>query len=79
MFIIWGTKNDVKTDKTIGYSVCPNCGYNTEKALVKEKFKFTLFFIPIISVTKRRGICCPECGMYKELNASEYKEMLERQ
>ena len=79
MFIIWGSKNDLKTEKAIGYSVCPNCGCNTEKALVREKFKFTIFFIPVISFTRRRGICCPECGMYKELSSAEYKEMLDRQ
>lgn len=75
MVIVYGFKTTLKQGKNLGYSICPNCNHNTEKVLAKEFFKFHIFYIPLLFFTKRRGIVCPACGMYKELSAAEYNQM----
>lgn len=75
MVIVYGYRNKLKVQKNLGASICPNCGYNTEKVLAKEKRQFTLFYLPIFSQTVRKGLVCPNCGMYKTLDNSEFRQM----
>lgn len=75
MIIVYGTKHSLKKDKDLQPAICPNCGVMTQRGLCREKTKFHIFYIPLIVYTARRGVVCPKCGMYKELNASEYKEI----
>jgi len=75
MVIVYGYKTKLKVQKNLGVDICPNCGYSTEKVLAKEKRQFTVFYIPIFSQTLRKGLICPNCGMYKTLSSAEFKEM----
>ena len=75
MVIVYGSKNSIKIKKNLGVNVCPNCGMNTEKVLAAEKQQFTVFYIPIFSHTLRKGLICPNCGMYKTLTNAEFKEI----
>lgn len=75
MLIVYGAGNYMKKGKELGTSICPNCGYTTAKMLGKEKFKIHIFYIPIFLMTRRKGIICGCCGMYRELNSKEYKEL----
>ncbi|MBP5153175.1 MAG: hypothetical protein ILP13_09740 [Lachnospiraceae bacterium] len=78
MVIVYGYRNSLNVKKRMGMRPCPNCGYNTEQALAEEKFKATIFYIPIFSHTMRRGQVCPNCGMYRVLNRKEFKEELNK-
>ena len=44
---------------------------------IRQLDQVTLFFIPIVSLEKQRGILCESCGMIVPLDKAEYKRRRE--
>lgn len=77
MFVVYGYKYYLKQDKELSNLViCPNCGHNTRMVLAREKFMFTLFYIPVFGKVLRRVKACSCCGAIKTYKAKEYKNEL---
>lgn len=69
----WGTK--YKFDKDLEPAKCENCSHVAPRQLVKKKFIVKIFFIPVFSMTKKKGIMCDKCGYIQKLDSSEYNEI----
>ena len=74
MVIIYGTRTVFKREGPVGTSVCPNCRHNVMHTLCRQLNQATLFYIPIFSHQKQRGIMCERCGMITSVSAQEYRE-----
>ena len=70
MVITYGTRTLFKREGAWGHAICKNCGHDAPQ-------KVTLFFIPIVSLEKQRGILCESCGMIVPLDKAEYKRRSE--
>lgn len=75
MVIIYGTRTVFKREGPVGTSVCPNCRHNVMHTLCRQLNQATLFYIPIFSHQKQRGIMCESCGMITPVSAQEYREL----
>ena len=73
MVIIYGTRTVFKREGPVGTSVCPNCRHNVMHTLCRQLNQATLFYIPIFSHQKQRGIMCESCGMITPVSAQEYR------
>lgn len=77
MFIVWGTKGYEKDLGTVKISgVCPNCHNEITMVAKQVGRKFTLFWIPLFSVSTSYYIVCPICHAGKEISKQEMKELL---
>ena len=60
MIILFGTRHKFEEIDLLD-EPCPRCGYEPiEFGYIKEKF--TLYFIPIFTVSKKYALHCPKCG-----------------
>jgi len=63
MVITYGTRTLFKREGAWGHAICKNCGHDAPQTLCRQLDQVTLFFIPIVSLEKQRGILCESCGM----------------
>ena len=73
MLVVYGTRRKLKIENSLGVQTCPNCRYNTEQTLAKEKCHAHIYYIPIFFYTGWRFRFCPNCGIVEVLSKSEYK------
>ncbi|OYN95811.1 zinc-ribbon domain-containing protein [Enemella evansiae] len=69
MLILFGTKGFAEIVATLMYS-CRRCG-NQPLTLVKHGSKFTLFFIPLFTVSTRWSLVCNFCREEYQISAEE--------
>lgn len=78
MIIVYGYNTIFKREGSQGQAVCHNCGYTIEHTLCRQINQTTLFWIPIISITKQRGKMCESCGNIIPMNKHDYNEEKKR-
>ena len=69
MVITYGTRTLFKREGA--------CGHDAPQTLCRQLDQVTLFFIPIVSLEKQRGILCESCGIIVPLDKAEYKRRRE--
>lgn len=79
MYVLIGNQTKVEEDLWAGKTTCPKCGQQCDFHLVRLVQIATVFFVPIMSATKKRYIVCDSCDFTKELKRKEYKEIKKRQ
>ncbi|MFJ6279549.1 zinc-ribbon domain-containing protein [Arthrobacter subterraneus] len=70
MFILFGFKTAVK-ELFRRQAVCRNCGQNASQRVDERASKFTVFFIPVFTTSRRYSRTCAYCGITSELSRSE--------
>lgn len=75
MFIIFGTRGhrDVLGIRTL---VCRFCGHPAAQRLEKLTNKFTIFFIPLFSVSTTYRMQCARCAADSNLARQEAEHLL---
>lgn len=58
-------------------ATCRNCGAFIHHLLEEQATKFTLFFIPVLTVSRKFRITCTNCGYVSSLSARQ-RRALER-
>lgn len=65
MIILFGTRHKFEEIAPLD-APCPRCSYEPiEFGYIKEKF--TLYFIPVFTISKKYALHCPKCGGQFEL------------
>jgi transcription elongation factor Elf1 len=70
MLILFGFKTAMK-ELFRRQMVCPNCGQNASQRVDERSSKFTVFFIPVFTTSRRYLRTCAYCGITSELSKSE--------
>jgi hypothetical protein len=69
MLIVWGSKGFEKNlGDTIIQHECGNCNNHVTMQGKELGRKFTLFWIPIFTMSSSHYLLCPICGAGKELS-----------
>ena len=61
MFLIFGLSTKAELLGLVSF-VCQVCGNAGPHQLVREKTRFSLFFVPLIPIRTRNAVHCPVCG-----------------
>lgn len=75
--IVWGTRRRNSVLGQLQY-ICPGCHQPTFHALVRSKYWFTLFFIPIFPFSKGTTARCLKCGFQEKVNNKQADEMIKQ-
>ncbi|NJC24311.1 transposase [Arthrobacter pigmenti] len=70
MLILFGFKTAVK-ELSRRQAVCPNCGQHASQRIDQRATKFTLFFIPLFTTSRKYSRTCAYCGVTSELSKGE--------
>ncbi|HEX6797697.1 MAG TPA: zinc-ribbon domain-containing protein [Ktedonobacterales bacterium] len=73
--IIWGTRRRNNVLGQLQY-VCPGCHQPTFHGLVRSKYWFTLFFIPVFPFSTSTTARCMKCGFQEKVNNKQADEMI---
>lgn len=73
MIIVFGSKVVLKCEGTVKQRICTNCGKSSEMSLSRVVKQFTLYGLPVMSITKQRGELCRNCGDIRPLEKKEYE------
>lgn len=77
MLILYGTKHfKIVKGKTMNPYQCQQCGAEDRWQLTNVWTWFTLFFIPLFPVWKRKMLLCPNCGCGVKIDKKN-KELLD--
>ncbi len=76
MFIIFGNSRRTKPFNVFMQDVCGQCHNPNNMQLVEISDWGTLFFIPIIKVTKQYFFVCPRCGAVCKVPKAEAKKLI---
>lgn len=68
--IIWGFRTSV-LQLAVLLGICQTCGQQCAQTYRRRTRKFTLFFIPLFSVSKRYYRQCAACGANVEVASQE--------
>lgn len=76
MFLIFGFRTKVHPQGWVAM-VCRVCGYTGNQVLVREVTKFSLFFIPLITVRTKHVIECqnPMCRSRVTISGGEARRL----
>ncbi|HSN37283.1 MAG TPA: zinc-ribbon domain-containing protein [Arthrobacter sp.] len=72
MFLLFGLKT-VLNDLPGRQATCQNCGQFVHHHLQERATKFTLFFIPVFTTSKKYRISCSNCGQTSAINSRQRK------
>lgn len=70
MFILFGLKTAFRTLLSRP-ATCLNCGQYAPQDVVERATKFTLFFIPLLTVSRRFQLHCGNCGYQTDLTRQQ--------
>lgn len=59
MIVGWSTLTKFVCSTSSG--TCRRCSNNTEHYLVRDRFRFSLFFIPVVQKHLKHRLVCPVC------------------
>ena len=77
MLILYGTRNfKIVKGKSMKPYQCPQCGTDNQWQITNVWTWFTLFFIPLFHVWKKKMLLCPNCGSGIKINKKN-KELLD--
>jgi hypothetical protein len=74
MLLIFGLKTVVRALPGRP-ATCTNCGQFVQHYLDEHARKFTLFFIPVLTTSRRYQITCSNCGQVSSISARERKAL----
>jgi transcription elongation factor Elf1 len=74
MLLIFGLKTVVRALPG-RRATCTNCGQFVQHYLDEHARKFTLFFIPVLTTSRRYQITCSNCGRVSSISARERKAL----
>ena len=77
MLLLFGLKTVVRALPG-RYSSCRYCGQYVEQYLEERASKFTLFFIPIFTMSRSYRITCSNCGTRSSLSKRGMKALARR-
>jgi hypothetical protein len=75
MFLIFGLSTKSQLLGLVSF-VCRVCGNSGPHQLVREKTRFSLFFIPLIPIRTRHAVHCHVCGARTRVPADEISRTL---
>lgn len=75
MLIVYGTRRKNKIVKEYGRMICPNCNHAEPMALVREKTKFHICYIPFAIWISRRFLFCSNCGIAEQMDKNRFKQL----
>ncbi|MDO5500915.1 MAG: zinc-ribbon domain-containing protein [Propionibacteriaceae bacterium] len=75
MLLIFGTKADREVLGVLTLA-CQFCGATAAQRIEKWSTKFTVFFIPLMTVSKRYHMQCASCAAESELSADDAEHLL---
>ncbi len=70
MLILFGFKTAIK-ELYRTHAVCPNCGQRASQRIDQRASKFTLFFIPLFTTSRKYSRTCSYCGVTSALSKAE--------
>lgn len=77
MLILYGTRNfTIDKGRSARYFRCQHCGAEGQWKIANVWTWFTLFFIPLFPVWKRKLLMCPQCDYGIKIN-SKNRELLD--
>lgn len=78
MFLIFGLRTKVEVLGLV-LMACTGCDRNDSAQLVRERTRFSLFFVPLIPIRTRYRLYCldPHCGRRTTVSADEARRLLE--
>ena len=76
MFLLFGTRGSAII-LTIVHFACRICGVNAAQRVVKQQNKFTLFFVPLFSVSTSYEVECSNCGGATALTRHQAENAIE--
>lgn len=56
---------------------CPFCGVSGAQRVIEEAGKFSIFFIPIFTTSRRYYSACPNCGGQTEISRQQKDALLQ--
>ena len=56
-------------------ATCSNCGAFVNHLLEEQATKFTLFFIPVLTVSRKFRITCGNCGYVSSITARQKRSL----
>jgi uncharacterized Zn finger protein (UPF0148 family) len=69
MFIVWGSRGfEIDLGETMLQQECSHCHNKVTMQGKKIGRKFTLFWIPVFTMSSSHYLLCPICGHGKELS-----------
>jgi hypothetical protein len=76
VLLIFGTRA-FETLLLVVSFVCPHCGVDARQSVYKSATRFTLFFIPLFTVSTRYFVHCSNCGVATSLTRQQAEHSLE--
>jgi len=76
MFLLLGTRLSQTVINLVQF-VCSNCGVNAQQRVIKQSNKFTLFFVPLFSVSTSYLNECSNCGYATALSPEQAQHSVE--
>ena len=70
MLVIFGVSVSEDVLGVLRY-VCETCGNEAAHRVMRRRRRFTLFFIPIFTTSRRYSRTCAYCGITAELSKGE--------
>lgn len=75
--IIWGRRGfKEELGNTTLKKVCPHCNNEVTYKGLEYGSKFTLFFIPLFPINKKRMVVCPICSHGYDVTKQELEKIL---
>jgi hypothetical protein len=74
VIILFGTRPKVRT---VGHLTlqCPSCGVTCAQALRDTRRHFTLFFVPVVPVSRTASLVCSSCGQARKIDKATAEQM----
>jgi hypothetical protein len=76
MFLLFGARTAEALINVVTF-VCGYCGIRAEQHVVKRATKFTLFFVPLFTVSSSFANTCTNCGGTTTLTKAQAQHSLE--
>lgn len=74
MLVIFGTKAYASVLATV-MAVCTVCGNPAAQRVEKRVTKFTVFFLPLFTISTRYAVQCAMCGAISRLDQAEAERL----
>lgn len=80
MFVVYGVKTFRKILGMCSYNaICPVCNNTISYNVVRHFIWFSLFWIPLIPLSKKYFLCCPVCKSEKKITKQQAMLLINRQ
>ncbi|TWX39957.1 zinc-ribbon domain-containing protein [Frigoribacterium sp. ACAM 257] len=77
MFLLFGTSVR-QALLTVVVFACRFCGRTVEQQVARRSTRFTLFFVPLFTVSKRYHVQCTNCGGVTDLTREQAEHSQDR-